>query len=75
VQQPPLTPTAPQTPPTIAPEDSQIDDQSGTDGGAGGGGGVKPPGGNDLLPDNGVGDQPEVQQPEQEGQDQAGPLT
>jgi hypothetical protein len=93
LKQPPTTPpgpgepfgsipeggTAPEVaPPTIAPEDSQGYNRSGTDGGTGAGGGVKPPV-KDLLPDTGITEQPDVQQPEEErsneGEGPAGPLT
>jgi hypothetical protein len=74
VKQPPTTPIAPPTGPTVAPHDSQGDKEDGI----GDGGGVRPPL-RDSLPE--IVKEPGVQQPEQEeepsneGQDTAGPLT
>ena len=67
----PTEPPAPTSEPTVPPEAEED--------GTGGGGGIKPPV-EDLLPETGIEEQPEVKQPEQEqpsgeGQGPAGPLT
>ena len=70
---PPTEPPAPTSEPTVPPETGQ-----GEEDGTGGSGGIKPPV-KDLLPDTGITEQPDVQQPEEEppneGQGPAGPLT
>jgi hypothetical protein len=83
---PPTEPSAPISEPTVPPETGQGEEPTvppetgqGEDDGTGGGGGIKPPV-KDLLPETGIEEQPEVQQPEQEqpsgqGQGPAGPLT
>ena len=71
----PTEPPSPTSEPTLPPETSQ-DEEDGT---GGSGDGIKPPV-KDLLPDTGIAEQPDVQEPEQEqpsneGQGPAGPLT
>ena len=68
---PQTEPSAPTSEPTVPPETGQSDEKDGTDDGGG-----KPPV-QDLLPDTGITEQPEVQQPEEpssEGEGPAGPL-
>ena len=69
---PPTEPPAPTSEPTLPPETGQGEEE-----GTGGGGGIKPPV-EDLLPDTGITEQPDVQQPEEpsdQGQDTTGPIT